>query len=141
MNNRLLLCLVIGLAYLTVRGGIRITPVAPDIPGVSDKFSNLSLTDRRALSEAYEILGRTVAANPADEPVFTDIGDVRRAHRAALLSVWRGVLGNQPGKYPGLREALEGYVDQQAGSADVPLSPPVQQQVVETFQKLSASLK
>lgn len=99
------------------------------------------MSDRRALSETYAIIAKSVAANPVDEPVFTDIGDVRRAHRAALLSVWRGVLGNQPGKYPGLREGLESYVDQQVGSADVPLSPQVQQQAVDAFQKLSDALK
>jgi hypothetical protein len=138
--NRFLLCLVIALGYVAFRG-TTLTPVAPIIPGVSDRFSQLSMQDRRALSETYEIIAKTIAANPVDEPVFTDLDDVRRAHRAALLSVWRGVLGNQPGKYPGLREALESYVDQQLGSADVPLSPAVQQQAVDAFQKLSASLK
>lgn len=138
--NRLLLCLVIAFGYVAVRGSLS-PSVAPNIPGVSEKFASVSSADRQALSEAYAIIANTVAANPADEPVFTDLGDVRRAHRAALLSVWRGVLGNQPGKYPGLREALESYVDQQVGSADVPLSPPVQQQAVDAFQKLSASLK
>lgn len=138
--NRILLCLVIALGYVAVRGNLS-GPVAPPIPGVSDRFSHLSMQDRRALSEAYGIISKTIAANPADEPVFTDIADVRRAHRAALLSVWRGVLGNQPGKYPGLREALESYVDQQLGSADVPLSPQVQKQAADAFQKLSDSLK
>ncbi len=138
--NRILLCIVIALGYVAFRSRPP-HPVAPLIPGVSEKFSYLSMSDRRALSETYAIIAKSVAANPVDEPVFTDIGDVRRAHRAALLSVWRGVLGNQPGKYPGLREGLESYVDQQVGSADVPLSPQVQQQAVDAFQKLSDALK
>jgi|LakMenE01Jun11ns_1017448.scaffolds.fasta_scaffold9953318_2 hypothetical protein len=138
--NRILLCLVIALGYAAVRGK-PLSPVAPLIPGIGDRFASVSSADRKALSETYGIISKTIAANPADEPVFADIADVRRAHRAALLSVWRGVLGNQPGKYPGLREALESYVDQQLGSADVPLSPQVQQQAVTAFQKLSDSLK
>lgn len=138
--NRLLLCLVIAFGYVAFRGKT-FSPVAPLIPGVSERFSYLSMQDRKALSETYAIISKTIAANPVDEPVFTDLEDVRRAHRAALLSVWRGVLGNEPGKYPGLREALESYVDQQLGSADVPLSPAVQQQAVDAFQKLSTSLQ
>lgn len=139
--NRILLCALLAVGWFAVRATPIKPPVAPAIPGVSDQFSQLSSADRKALSETYAILARTVDADPESDPVFVDLSDVRRAHRAALLAVWRGVLGNQPGKYPGLREALEGFVDRNIGSADVIASPPVKKSVAETFRQLSASLQ
>ena len=59
----------------------------------------------------------------------------------SLLVVWRGVFDNEPGKYPDLREAVEGEVERALGLADVPLNPALQQQVAKTFTSISASFR
>jgi hypothetical protein len=56
-----------------------------------------------------------------DDPAIPSTAALNDVHRAALLFVWRGVLGNEPGKYEGLREELEGLLKSAIGEADVPL--------------------
>lgn len=137
--NRLLLCLLIAVGYFVVRQ----PPESASKPmaGLAAYSRKMTAAERSGISDGYAILGRAIQANPADEPVFPDVASIRRAHRAALLVVWRGVFDNQPGKYPGLREALEGEVARGLGDADVPLNPALQQQAAQTFFDISASLK
>jgi hypothetical protein len=136
---RLLLCVVVGLGYLLVREPEPASskPIS-SLAGVAKK---MTAAERSGLHDAYAILGRAVEADPESEPVFEDTAAVRRAHRAALLVVWKGVFDNNPGKYPGLREALEGEVERSLGTAEVPLNPTLQRQVAKTFLDMSASLK
>jgi len=137
--TRLALCLALAVGWVAYRqGGISI----PRVPGVQvaelvSVAQGMTPADRGALEQTYAILARTIAANPAIDPVFPDTGSVRRAHRAALLAVWRGVLGNQPGKYPGLREALEGVLSKTLGDDDVALSPPLQEKAVAALTSIS----
>jgi len=141
--NRALICLVLAVAY----AGYRYAPPQPAAPvvvphpEVAGLAKQMTATDRAALRETYAILSRSIAANPETDPVFPDTASVRRAHRAALLAVWRGVLGNEPGKYAGLREGLEGYLTNALGDADVPLTPELQARVAKTFLNISDSLK
>lgn len=137
--NRLLLCLLIGVGYFVVRQPPE--SAAKPIAGLAAYARKMTAAERSGLSEGYAILGRAIKASPADEPVFPDVASIRRAHRASLLVVWRGVFDNQPGKYPGLREALEGEVNRGIGDADIPLNPALQQQAAQTFLDISASLK
>lgn len=137
--TRLALCLAIAFGYLLVRQPEEAGP--KPVVVVAEWSRALTKAERSGLSEAYTILGRSIKANPEAEPVFPDTAAVRRAHRAALLVAWRGVFNNEPGKYPGLREALEGEVERGLGTADVPLNPTLQQQAAKTFLDIGASLK
>lgn len=147
--NRLAIGLCLALAFWVYsqqvkRGGGPVIPAV--IPGrpivdLGSAAATLSSTDRKALSDAYAIMARAVKASPADDPVFATTGCIRDCHRAGLLCVWRGVLGNAAGKYPGLRETLEGLLDQQIGKDDVLLNPAIQGQVVTLFENISQSLR
>lgn len=137
--SRLLLCLLIGVGYIVVRRPH--DAGAKPMAGLAAYARKMTAAERSGLSDGYAIIGRAIQANPADEPVFPDTASIRRAHRAALLVVWRGAFQNQPGKYPGLREALEGEVARGLGDADVPLNPALQEQAAQTFLDISASLK
>lgn len=147
--NRIVLCLVIAGAYLLVRLAPPVTPkpepaptpVVTPVDGLGQLAAQMSKQDRQALSQAYDVLSRSVAANPVDDPVFATTGSVREAHRAALLCVWRGVLGNQPGKYEGLREALEGALAKRIGSEDIPLNPALQAEAAAAFADIAATLR
>lgn len=114
--------------------------VAPfsDLAGIAQK---LSKEDKQALRDAYATLSRAVASDPLTDPVMVDTAAVRRAHRAALLFVWRGVLSNQAGEVAGLREALEAALDQRIGSEEVPMNPTLRATTAKAFDDIAASLQ
>lgn len=116
-------------------------PVVAPFSDLANIAQKLSREDRKALEDAYETLSRSVAADPPDDPVMVDTAAVRRAHRAALLFVWRGVLGNQAGEVAGLREALEAALDQRIGSEEVPMNPALRATTAKAFDDIAASLK
>jgi hypothetical protein len=118
-----------------------VVPVVAPVSGLAKFLPAMSREDRSALADAYEILQRSVAANPASDPVFPTVGSVRNAHRAALLCVWKGVLGNQPGKYPGLSDALEGVLVERIGKDDIPLNPALQQEAAKAFGDIAATFR
>lgn len=146
--NRLVLCLALATAFFCYRQTQQpagpVAPVAPDavvVPSLAKYRSQMTVEDRTALAQCYEILAKSVAANPVDDPVIPSVAALNDVHRAALLFVWRGVLGNEPGKYEGLREELEGLVKDAIGEADVPLNPAVQKDAATLFTNIASSLR
>lgn len=143
--NRLALCAALAVAFFFYRqqpGPVApVVPPAVAIPSLARFRSQMSTEDRTALSQCYGILSKSVAANPVDDPVIPTTAGLCDVHRAALLFVWRGVLGNQPGKYDGLREELDGLVANAIGEADVPLNPTVQRDAAALFDAISRSLE
>ena len=144
---RIAICICLALAY----GAYRLWPVASAVvvtppaavpfESVGSLSSSLSTDDKAALREAYLILSRAIAADPAVEPVFLDTAAVRRAHRAALLSVWAGVLANKAGEVPGMREALESSVNSRIGTADIPMNPSLKADAAKAFADIAASIR
>lgn len=146
--NRAVAVAALLIAYFLFRGGAPLpvpTPAPVSIPApvkaVADIAAKMGAEDRASLSDAYAVLSRAIEANPTDEPVFPDTSAVRRAHRACMLYVWRAVLKNQPGEVAGLREALEGAVNERIGDADVPLNPDLQRAAAKAFADISASFR
>ena len=146
--NRLVLCLALAASFFFYRQTQQpagpVAPVAPDavvVPSLAKYRSQMTTEDRTALAQCYEILSKSVAANPVDDPVIPSTAALNDVHRAALLFVWRGVLGNEPGKYEGLREVLEGLVKDTIGEADVPLNPAVQKDAATLFNNIARSLR
>lgn len=145
--KRLMFIAVVGAAYLAYRVGALNPAPAPTpapnatFPAVAVAAAKMTASDRAAMSEAYGILSRSVAANPTLEPVFPDTAAVRRAHRAALLYVWAAVLGNRAGDVPGLREALEQAIASRIGTEDIPLNPELQKDTAKAFADLAASFR
>ena len=147
--NRILVCLVAALAFALFRGNIpSVTPVIPavvvvptPIPSIARFRDQMTADERAAVSQCYGVLSRSIAANPIDDPIIPTVAALNDVHRASLLFVWRGVLGNQPGKYEGLREELEGLLRDKIGVADVPLNPAVQRDAAALFDELSRSFR
>jgi hypothetical protein len=145
--NRWLLCLIIAVAYLAYRAQpVGIPAVIPvsirtPFPAVTSKAAALRPDHRKALSETYSVLSRSVSADPQEDRVFPDTAAVRRAHRAALLCVYKGVLEGVEGAAPGLREALEGSLNARIGDGDIPMNPTLQSDTAKAFADLAASLE
>lgn len=144
--NRYVMCAVLAVAYLGVRPHARaiISPSAPTaapVTAVADVARTMNQTDRAAMRDAYATLSKALAADPEVEPVFVDVATLRRAHRAMLLCVWRGLLDNDPGKYPGLKEAVEGAFNQRIGTQDVLLNPDLKRSAAKAMADISASFK
>lgn len=148
MKPRIVIALVVALVY----GGIRLAPhlknvtpipvvtVAP-FQDIAKLAASMSAGDRASMRDAYLTLGRAVAADPDEDPVFIDVAAVRRAHRAGLLVVWRGALDNKAGEIPGLREALEAALAARLGADDVPLNPTLRAETAKAFNDIAASLQ
>ena len=143
--NRFVLCAALATAFFVTRQAQQPTaPAAPAqvaVPSLAKYRSQMTHEDRTALAQCYEILSKSVAANPVDDPVSPSVPALCDVHRAALLFVWRGVLGNEPGKYEGLREELEGLLKTAVGDADVPLNPAVQRDAATLFANIARSLR
>lgn len=146
--TRILLAIALAVGYIAVRGGglpslpvPAPTPAGVPFPDVALAAKGMAASDRASLSQAYGILSRSIKANTVEDPVFPDTAAVRRAHRAAILYVWRAVLKREPGEVSGLREALEGAVAQRIGTEDVPLNPALQADAVAAFADIEASLR
>jgi hypothetical protein len=146
--NRLVLCIALAAAFLFYRQAnqpaVPVAPIAPAaivVPSLAKYRSQMTKDDRTALAQCYEILAKSGAANPEDDPVIPSTAALNDVHRAALLFVWRGVLGNEPGKYEGLREELEGLLKSAIGEADVPLNPAVQTDAATLFANIALSLR
>ena len=141
--NRLVLCLALAVAFFFYRyqPAAPVTPETVVVPSLAKYRSQMTTDDRTALAQCYDILAKSVAANPVDDPVIPSTAALNDVHRAALLFVWRGVLGNEPGKYEGLREELEGLVKNAIGEADVPLNPAVQRDAAALFGNIARSLR
>lgn len=147
--TRLTLIAVIALAY----GAWRISPSIPAVipsptPSVAVPFesigklsSSLNQDDRVALREGYLVLSRAVAADPPSDPVFIDTAAVRRAHRAALLCVWKGVLDNKTGEVAGLKEALESSLNARIGANDIPMNSQLRADTAKAFADIAASIR
>lgn len=145
--QRTLTCAALACVYLValrphVDATLRHAVVAKaPIKGIADVASKMSAADRKVMADAYDAFSRAVAGDPVDDPVFPDVAGLRRAHRAMLLCVWRGVLDNKPGEVPGLREAVEGAFDQRIGSDDVLLNPSAKQSAAKAIADIAASIR
>lgn len=150
MKPNVLIAILLAVGYAMFRAAPQLPiPVTPaPAPPVVVPFSDiatiaqrLSREDKAALRDAYATLSRAVEADPPSDPVMVDTSAVRRAHRAALLFVWRGVLSNQAGEVAGLREALEAALDQRIGSEEVPMNPALREAAAKAFGDIAASLQ
>jgi hypothetical protein len=149
VNARLILCVVIALAYGAWRLAPRLPSVVPaptppasaPFQAVAELSARLNAEDRDALKKTYSTLSKAVAADPASDPVFIDTAAVRRSHRAALLFVWKGVLSNKTGEVEGLKDALEQAVNARIGNADIPMNPQLKADAAKAFADIDASIQ
>lgn len=145
---RITLCVLLALGYMAYRNGYVTIPVKPVVvipvepaTGLEGYAKRMTPEERAAVRDFYAMLGRSIAIDPEVEPVFPDTAAVRKAHRAGMLMVWRGALGNDPGKYPGLREEIESALATAMGTDDVPMNAQRKADVSKAFTAVSEAFQ
>lgn len=139
-STRLLVCVIIAVTYFGWYKGQGFSPILPT-DGLEKIARQMTSEERQAVHDFYSTLGRSVAGDPDAEPVFPTNASVRTAHRAGMLMLWKGALGNESGKYPELRKALEDFLAENVGLDNVNLSPEKKDEMGQQFQKLGGKFR
>lgn len=94
------------------------------VSGVASALRTASPVDRAVWASTWEKAAIVVAGDAVGtEVVFTDTRSLRGFTVLALDIAWRRLGGNAPGKYPGLREAVEKVLGETVGLEVVPVTP------------------
>jgi hypothetical protein len=94
------------------------------VSGVAAALRSASPFDRAQWASVWEKAAIVVAGDAVTaEIAFTDTRSLRGFTVLALDIAWRRIGGNQPGKYPGLREATEAVLGELVGKDVVPVTP------------------
>ena len=125
-------------AVAPVVPGVDVENLTPPYAALRQELLALTPAELGHVRDFYAALSRAVEADPASDPVMPTTASLRLAHRAGLLFLWRGALGNQPDKYPSLRVGIEGVLTDAIGEADVPLNPAIKQDAASCFSTVAA---
>lgn len=93
------------------------------VAGVTAALALASPVDRAIWASTWEKAAVVVAAPDTEPAVFTDTRSLRGFTVLSLDIAWRRLAGNPPGKYTGLREAVEKVMGEVIG-LDVKLVTP-----------------
>lgn len=139
MNARILAG--IALAYLAVFGlpaklslpslprvAVTVTEPSPEmktkVAPVAEALRSASPADRAVWASTWEKAAIVVSGDAVSpEVAFTDTRSLRQFTVLALDIAWRRLAGNKPGKYEGLREAVESVLGETVGNEVVPVTP------------------
>lgn len=139
MNARILAG--IALAYIAVFGlpsklslpslpavAVTVTEPSPEmktkVAPVAEALRSASPVDRAVWASTWEKAAIVVSGDAVSaEVAFTDTRSLRTFTVLALDIAWRRLAGNKPGKYAGLREAVESVLGETVGNEVVPVTP------------------
>ena len=93
--------------------------------------------DRAVWAAVWERAAIVVAAPEGSEVVFTDTRSLRGFTVLSLDIAWRRLAGNQPGKYAGLREAVEKAMAGVVGIEVVPVTPDLRKQYADACRAIA----
>lgn len=108
--------------------------VRPLLPVVA----KMTAIDRFWMQEAYLNAARIVRADlTVAEPAITTTGKARAVHVTVLDFVWRGLAGNQPGKYPDMSTAIESAFVSVVGDKERPMTPELTEKLAALFEAIA----
>lgn len=110
------------------------------IAAVAKALKQVSAVDRALWAEVFEKASKVAAGDAtAQEVVFTDTKSLRMFTVICLDLAWHRIGGNQPGKYAGLRDAVEAFLSDPAvlGKDDVAVTPEIRKAYVEATKALA----
>ena len=108
------------------------------VTGVVDAFRSAPISDRLVWSQVWAKAAVVVEGDAVlTETVFTDTRSLRGFVVLAIDIGWRRLGGNPPGKYSGLREAVESAFAAVIGAEDVPVTPDLRKRFAELCRALA----
>lgn len=108
------------------------------VTGVVDAFRSAPISDRLVWSQVWAKAAIVVEGDAVlTETVFTDTRSLRGFVVLAIDIGWRRLGGNPPGKYSGLREAVESAFASVIGAEDVPVTPDLRKRFAELCRALA----
>lgn len=94
--------------------------------------------DRLWLMGIYSNAARVVRADGEEkEPVISSTESLRSLHVAVLKCVWKTLAEASPGKYPGLREAIEGVFVKEIGDVQRAMTPDLREKAAKMLDAIA----
>lgn len=95
--------------------------------------------DRALWAEVWEKAAKTVAGDESGEVILTDTKSLRMFTVLCLDIAWHRIGGNEPGKYAGLRDAVEAFLSDPAvlGKDDVAVTPELRKKYTDAANGLA----
>ena len=110
------------------------------IAAVAKALKQASAVDRALWAEVWEKASKVVAGDATEqEVVFTDTKSLRMFTVICLDLAWHRVGGNEPGKYAGLRDAVEAFLADPTvlGKDDVAVTPELRKAYVNATKAIA----
>lgn len=105
---------------------------------IADILKRASLVDRMLWAQVWAKAGKAVAGDSNDtKVVWSDTAKLRQLNETALRIAWRRIGGNQEGKYPGLREAVEATFASTLTSRTQSVSPELRDRYVKLCEAIA----
>lgn len=99
---------------------------------------DMSPLDRLWLQYIYSNAAKVVEADGISEPpVVTTTEGLRAIHVAILKFIWKGMAENPPGKYAGLKEAIESVFKDTIGDTQRAITPELRKKASEMFDAIA----
>lgn len=108
------------------------------VSGVVDAIRSAPIGDRLLWSQLWSKAALVVDGDAVlTETVFTDSRSLRGFVVLSLDIGWRRLGGNQPGKYAGLRDAVESAFSAVIGKEDLPVTPDLRKRFADLCRALA----
>lgn len=104
---------------------------------VAAALASASPVDRAIWASTWEKAAVVVAAPDTEPAVFTDSRSLRGFTVLSLDIAWRRLGGNPPGKYVGLREAVEKVMGEAIGLEVKPVTPELRRAYAEACKAIA----
>lgn len=109
------------------------------ISPVSRALRDASAYDRALWAEVWEKSAKVVEGDEGSDAIFTDTRSLRAFTVITLDIAWHRIAGNSPGKYDGLREAVEAFLGNAdvLGKDDVPMTLEIRERYIKAAHALA----
>ena len=148
--------LVIGLLFAAAWGKLPTLPALPasvpsmpitvEVPTVEMQakvrevqaaLATANPVDRAVWASVWEKAATVVTCPESDPVIFTDTRSLRGFTVLSLDIAWRRLAGNPPGKYVGLREAVEKVMGEAIGLEVKPVTPELRKAYAEACRAIA----
>lgn len=107
------------------------------VAGVAAALKSANAVDRAVWASVWQKAAVVVSAPEGDPVIFTDTRSLRGFTVLSLDIAWRRLGGNPPGKYTGLREAVEKVMGEAIGLEVKPVTPELRRAYAEACKAIA----